>query len=593
MLMVFLSLSVLAGADEDAQECILKLAREGSNLEVIALYEKLADSDSLPVDVLRATAGSYWRERRFAEARQLYKRIMDRQPNLQSLGDGRQGKVPPAGDAEAVATGGEAVVESPADAVPAPVPDEPAAPVAADAGQAVPAPEVPAPAAVPADGALPNELESLKAAYRELETSRDAQRRETEARIAGLMVMAEARSVEMDALRQQLSVEVGKVVQTDTALLQARQQLQSQVAVLGERIGVLGREASSAREAYETLRASSDRKINDLLDANKAEKNRSDASDQRMAAREAELLARIEEMRTAGEASRLQITSLEQTLEELRDRFKDVSARLAEVVSEMHERVDRVDDSSLALALQEVELLEREYTQLESETAARQAELQAQIRRLEEDAAGAAGVLAETVRERDAERERRVGLEQQQSAQTRELSEAKAQLDEAKAALARQYDVIRAQLQGGVSMRLEGVDTPGTAAGETVRLAPDLVPMIGQLEDAAARASVEVQQLRVLLEYERAAFAAATAKNESALAAMTAAHELRAAGLKGEIQRLEAALAARDRLVAMLESDLATEREASERVLVMARDAEAALSARIQALEAAVASPVE
>lgn len=621
---LFVSLaSGAAWAADNEQQHLLRLARDGNNAEAVAVYERLKDRENVPVDVMRAAAGCYWRERRFEEARQLYGKVLERQPNMRTLGEKQEDKTVPAGDetagngSQAVAVDGVVVQSSP------------------DAPVAVAAAPVPSRPVDDRDEAmLRKEIDTLKEAYLELASGRDELRRQTDERIAELSATAATRSAEMDAMRQQLSRADGKIQQAESMTLDARRQLQAQATSLNSLIEQLGRDVAAARRANETLRTAADTKINDLLDAITTEKIRNATSDREMkrmaaeleaqraaapgetgdlkrrmeeaearlsekaslneqeeaarAAREAELRARLEESTAAKEAARLKVVALEQALEQMREQFNDVSVRLSARDLELTNQLARLEGFSNELELQEIERMENEYAALEVSSSVRMSLLQGQIERLESNAGGAAAVLAATERERDAERVQRMELEQAQAEQAEELSEVKAMLVAATAELARQYDAIREQVKTGMTMRLPDDDASGVPdAGKT--RSPELMPLIGQLEEATGKASAEVQQLRTQLEQERAAFAMAALENDRARAAMTAAHELRAAGLKGEIDRLVSALAARDRIIEMLEADLDTERASTERVLVMARESDAVLSERIRSLEAAIA----
>ncbi len=658
---MFFGVSAACVGGEEAQMQILQLARSGRNAEAIESFEAMPDRDEADIAVLRAAAGCYWRERRFEEARGLYRRILDRQSNLNALGDS---------DQLSALLGREL----------------PAADTADTMDSAVLKPEVPAAKSVepPAgDGksvqgaALAQELQAIKAQYQALEAERESQRQDADARIAALTAAAGERAGELDALRTQLAEAAATAAATAAESLEERREAESWTSELKVRIGSLEMEVQAANKSREALQAEAELKINDLLDAIETDKARQAeaevqlqsataaleaqkasaaetsaglqrqieeataklAEERRLAEeasvqqqlREADLRARVEQVMAAGEDAQLQVSSLEQTLEQLRGQLDAVTAQLAVRDLEMAQEVDRVDRASLELALDEVERLELEQAAGDAAVVRQQALLLERIETLQKQAEVSGESLAAVGRELEEERRARFDLEARSQEQAKALEETGAMLAEAKAALARQYDAIREQVQAGVTMRLEDGVTGGEEAegkAETlVTLSPDLVPLIGQLEAATATAMADVKALREQLERERALFAAAAVEKDaelsvvraemvamqqrvqaiseeasaraaemeaahaSALVAMTEAHDLRIAGLKGELDGLRKAMEARDRAIGMLEEDLKAERDSTARVLDVARETEATLTARIRELEAAFALP--
>lgn len=656
---------------ENAQMQILQLARSGRNAEAIESFERMPDRDAADIAVLRAAAGCYWRERRFEEARGLYRRILERQSNLNALGDGDHisallGRELPAADAVDKAGG---------------------------AGAEPPAQEPPtADGVAAAQAGTGGELDALKAQYQVLAAERESQRQEADARIAELTAAAAERAGELDALRTQLAAAA-----TAAEPSPEQREAESRTTALKAHIAALELEIQAANKSRETLQAEAELKINDLLDAIETDKTRQAetetrlkeaadaleaqkaaaadalatqattaaealeaqkvaaaetaaglqrqleeatarlAEEQRLAGeaatqqklREADLQARVDQMMAAGEDARLQVSSLEQTLGQLRGQLDAVTAQLAVRDLEVAQDLDRVDRASLELALEELERLEREQAAGDAAVVQQQALLLEQIEALQKQAAETGEALATAGRDIEEERRLRFELEARNQEQAKALGETAAMLEEAKAALARQYDAIREQVQSGSTIRLEDGVTgdEGKAEPALVTLSPDLVPLIGQLEAATATAMADVKALREQLERERALFATAAAEKDSellavraelaamqqrvqavadesaaraagmetahaaALAAMTEAHDLRIAGLKGELDGLRKAVEARDRAIGMLEADLKTERDSTARVLDMARETEATLTTRIRELETAFALP--
>jgi len=544
---------------------ILEFARAGRNVEAFRVYEFLPDRDQSDIAVWRAVAGCYWRERRFEEARTLYREIMERQSSLSAIGLGGQE---------------ESSTETPSAAAPAVVLPEP---------EEEPAVVLPEPQEEPEEVAATAESSAVQ---EETKAPRD-------------------------------------VVEAPEP-----QHAEPGPEALPVRIVSLEQELVAARQMHATLRANADQKLNDLLDAIEAEKTRREkveaelkavaamlerqkasasadferqmqavseqlTREQRLAAdaaadyqlREVELRARVAQITAVGEDARLQVALLEQMLEQLRGRLDTVTAQLASRDREEAQETGHVGHASLALALDEIERLEQEQAEKEAAAAQQQAQLQERNEALEMQVSSADRTLTSVRRELDGERRQRFDLEAQTREQAEALEETAAMLAEAKAALARQYDVLREHVQGGKTIRLGNDQAPGMADVQVTPPAPDLVPMIGQLETATATAVAEVRELREQLEHERSALAVVVAAKEAelsalraematlqqqvsavaaaatgresameaahtdAMAAMARAHELRVAGLKSQIDALKLAVATRDRAVLLLEDD--------------------------------------
>ncbi len=77
--------SPVGAMEEAAAEQVIRLVAEGKDQAAIALYEQENTQEDAPLEVLRAVAGSYWRLRRFETARDLYRDIMRRQPALATM----------------------------------------------------------------------------------------------------------------------------------------------------------------------------------------------------------------------------------------------------------------------------------------------------------------------------------------------------------------------------------------------------------------------------------------------------------------------------------------------------------------------------
>ncbi len=599
---------VVCAGTAEKQEAIQRLARDGKTAEAIAMFESLPDANQASADVLRAVAGCYWREGRFDDARTLYRLIMEQQPNLKTV----SGEA----DRSALLARDPVVVAEPS------VPEAPVAPDKAVPAVAEPVRAVTEPVAVVTAAPTNTPVEKVK---------------EVDVAPAGAAV-TQTLQAEMDALRRMSE--------------EARAQIEAQTLLLADRITALSQDTASARSAYDQLKTTSDSKINDLLDAITAEKIRNESTEnelkkvvstveerlassqasveerQRLAdelrvaldkekqqleegrGREAALQTALNEAKAAQETSLAEVKRLELSLVELRGQHESVSGQLKARDAEVQQLLEQLKSSPLAVALQEIELLEKEHAHLTEAAASRQAELQSQIEALDAKLSGGAAEVESVKLERDAALGQRADLESRLAGQAKELAEAKELIAAAMAALARQYEAIREQVrEGGVTMRLEGEAETQAGDGVVLEQPTELVPLIGQLEAATVKAGEDVRQLRDLLESQRLAFeAAAQEKNreldgfrqqtatltkqlsEQAVAAQAARAESEAV-LKGEIESLVKAAKDRERVVLALEEELDAERASTVRVLELARETEAALSARIRDLEAAFALP--
>jgi chromosome segregation ATPase len=627
---------ILLGGEDDVEKRILQLARTGRNIDAIRVYESLPDPAQSDIAVLRAVAGCYWRERRFDEARVLYRDILERQSTLNTLGSGGQGG---ASTQEVPSAASETPVAAPQEPPPVAV----APPAESETNSPAAALEQPEPVAGAHAPATP-ELETLRAQYDALQAERDARRQEANARIAELAAAAAERSAEIDQLRARHAEQSEKAAAAESAVLLKQQDFEERTAVLNARVAALEQDLSAARMAHERLKMDTSVKMNDLLDAVETEKVRRERAEadilsatallashkasaaettadltrqveearERLARergmaeaaaadhqlREVELRARVAQITATGEEAKLQVALLEQTLGQLRGRLDEVTAQLAVRDLEVELKIDRVDHATLALALDEIERLEQEQAAADAVAARQQALLQDKIGMLELRLSSADESLAAVRQDLDSERRQRFDLEEQAREQAKAFAETAAMLEDAKAALVRQYDALREHVQGGASIRIEGGETNGMPNAR-LSMSPDLVPMIGQLETATATAVAEVRQLREQLERDRAVLATVTAEKEAELSALraematlqqkvraisaeatgresameaahaaaveaiTRAHDLRVAGLKSEIDALNAAMATRERVLTVREAGQQVDQDAA------------------------------
>ncbi len=634
--LVLLSGSVHAVGGDDVMVGILQMARSGRNAEAIVLYEEQPDTEAMPIDVLRAVAGCYWREGRFDEARALYRHILDRQSRAGTVAAGVQPVL-------------LALEEKATESLSVDSGRKPAIMEPEEKGRGTA--ESPA-TGMAASAVLDNELAVLRAAARELHDDREQSRRGVESRIAELTAETEARVNEIAVWRERLAAESGRA---DTAE-KARAESERQVAGVREQLRILETELDAARADYMLLSEESEQKSNVLLDAVEEERRRRESVEtdfrqtgaelalrlrasaavlddkdrelqavreqlasqealtaeavQDSSAREGALLGQIEALRSADAAASLRVVALEQSLTQWRDRLDEVTAELAEREQDLIDPLTVVTQSTMELALEEIERLESEYASLDEASKQRQAALQSQIADLQArgDAAGTA--LEETAQAREHERQERLALGARYASQSDELERTRALLDEAAAALSRQYDALREQVQGGVTVRLEPAQDEASVATVFPDLSSDLSPLIVRLEAATASAMAEVVQLRLQIEQERAVFdeasSEATVERQvlkadlealtKRIAGMEVAHAQELAllqedyarqvdGLTGEIVAIRAVLVARTRALEAIENDLDAERDSTMRLLALAQESEALLGERIRQLE--------
>lgn len=403
---------------------------------------------------------------------------------------------------------------------------------------------------------------------------------------------------------------------------QMREAFRQEKAELREMLATSESLTEKQREALEiaerSLRAAeseADRRLAELADERDRLQNQlreqRETAEQAVAAaaqREAELrdqIARIGQQRLEAESmietQAQQITDLELQLNVLRSQLADRDDQIADLT-------EQLSRSAVTLALEEIERLEREYAELTAMSQREGELLRDQVENLEQSNAmnvAELQVVNEALAKERTERER---LEQEAESRQEELERANRMLDEATMALNRQYDLLRSELEDdGVSMSLEqgAVDEQ------------NLTPLIGKLEAATESATTEVKQLRQQFEIERQTFARtltavqnerdalereveglsrdlvkAQEERDSLEQRLTARiDELKSqqAGakqeLEQEVKRLTRALNGANVLANMLQQDLDTEREQQARTMRLARETEAALTARIEELE--------
>jgi predicted nucleic acid-binding Zn-ribbon protein len=601
---------VVRGGIDTNEAGILSLAHSGQNAEAIAAYEALPDRDQVDVDVLRAVAGAYWRERRFEEARVLYRTIMKRQSNLNSLGP-NDAVASEGSDMEAVADQdttpqGADEVDEPVAMSPSPdMPDD----TLGESATASPEPEVVdanVTTAMSTDTDVGTEIAQLKAELSALQAEREQSRLSAETRIAELTADAAEKATQMEALQAQLQAASDD---SESDSVPEKGEPDSRVSALATRIEQLERDLSAARQIAAKLETDADQKINDLLDSIAHEKANREKAEADLIVREAtladiqaqsasdsaalqlaldkahrdlkqarslaeaaatdhelrevELRAKIATMSASGEQAKLQIVMLEEALATLRGQLESVQTKLSDRNHTLSNELERVGNDSLELALDEIERLESEQAASDALAATQLAELQETIKLLEAETAGDQEALAALKNELEDERRQRSELEKQTQSQLELLSEKETLLAEAKQALSRQYDALREHLQGGTTIRLENGDD---AVDDAIVLSPDLVPMIGQLEAATATAVETVNSLREKLDHEREIFEKALQDKETELDALRTE-------LADNEQRLQemAASATRDQS--------ALEAEHARAIAAMAKEHESAVNA--------------
>lgn len=277
----------------------------------------------------------------------------------------------------------------------------------------------------------------------------------------------------------------------------------------------------------------------------------------------------LEEMACALEAARL--------------RSAELFAAQAALVVRGEAAIDSMEQSALSSALDEIDMLEREYADLDASASKRQYELMMRIDALEQSTVTGEFELAEVCEQLKIERSLRIAAEAQGEKRDSVMLEANCVLSEAVEKMALHFDAIRTQMGGAPELRI--ADTQGTSA--------DLAPLIGKLEAATESATVEVKALRQLLAEEQEHHAATKSKAFADLAQLRQHVELltdematlktlqaeRESELKAEMeQKLQESQAKAD----ARESELKTQHEAH---IVAVREA---MSAEREAGEAAL-----
>jgi len=206
MLFASVGAVIVRADDSDKHRQIQQLARTGRNAEAIQVFESLPDRDTAAISVLRAAAGCYWRERRFEEARALYRLVMERQSHLNTMKARERQSAAVTPEPPVVAPEPAAVTSEPAAVTPEPPVEvgEPHASVIEDASEAD--------SAATADPVMPpaviRELEVLKSQISALEAQREQQRREADARMADVMAAVAGR---VDVLASSLEQAVSQL----------------------------------------------------------------------------------------------------------------------------------------------------------------------------------------------------------------------------------------------------------------------------------------------------------------------------------------------------------------------------------------------
>ena len=313
------------------EEEVISLSERGEDVEAVTVYEReLADQDEVSIEVMRAIAGSYWRLRRFDEARTLYREIMRRQPTMSGLVE------------EEVEILEE---EEPLD----PVDDPPEAAVVAEDedDRVVEDPSAEEDAVTPSTRDIfQSELEALRAAYEELEEDRDRRREAVEERMIELMVRTEETIEQMEKLEVELQ-ETRK--ERDAAIEDRDVSADEQAAQIADLEDAL----TEAREEQRAAR----QQISDLEGT---------LADLRTAKAEEEAAA----------ASRTE--ALEDKVASLQERLEDQEASAVARQDELRERMEALRDREGALASELAEK-EEEYARLERESQRRIAELEDQL----------------------------------------------------------------------------------------------------------------------------------------------------------------------------------------------------------------------
>ncbi len=603
----------IAGAAEGrlSPEAIMDLAREGRNREAIDAFEALPEADGpYPLLLLRAVAGSYWREREFESARELYNEILKRRPTLQGLVPGEEPVVPVVAEASEVADD-PVVMDTPAKApgVEAAVaaveePDQPvtklpeqasiadAAPVeekggpamapveAVDAIAAVPEPE-PDPVGVEA-GVLPASADAPAPAVASpmVEVADATPVAVVEAAVVVPDDAADSPAridVVLEQLRREYLEIEARTRQRETLLQERLKSLQKETEATVAELDALHKVIEGEREARQALDAehkereealasqvavleqtveASHVELEQARAALQVQLERSDEAEAGHSAVREQLEARISELTGAATDMQRQVSVLQAELARERESVEELKQWRLKREETLEREVEAMAAAAIENALREIEALEQENAALEADGRRRQEALLAQIETLSGQAT-AAETWSRTLLE-DLEKEQRL-REELQSSEAKRLKE----LDDARFALR--------TASSGIVEQLERIHNELVAHKAELRISyekdreySDMAPVLNQLEAAAREAAGEVTALRQRLVEQQAGFDAERQQHRAIIVKLTE----RVSELEGRNTLLEEKLA--DTLKALAEADARADRM-QERVVLLDR----------------------
>ena len=485
---------VSAARGDTAHSQVIALSGKGQDYEAVELYERDLAGQEVPVEVLRAIAGSYWRLRRFDTARALYRQVMQQQPGLAGL----------------------AGVEAPSPDTATDVGETPAEPEKGmRAPEVVPedADEVGSPVRAARTAAFQAELDGLRTAYLALEEDRERQRQSVEARIMELMVRTEESIQEMDELQNELE----EARKQRTAAEQAKSELSDEW--MAEQVRVKA-EIADLEKSLEATQA--------------AKQAIEDETAARVESLEAQLVSVRQAKAESEQAAAAKVSELEESLVVVRSNLESLTQGAKAREEALQQRLEATSE-------REAVLTERLTAAREAVVAERE-EARAQVSKLEERAQDLAHQLdteriaARTRREEYLEAEGRLQLA---------LAEQKAQVVSLQAEVAQARD--EAMQVGQQRAQLEETLVAERAAyaaaeQETLAIQGNLESRLAEEEDRVNRLASELkvlqEQAQLLEEQAHERFAELEKERDEGMTAFRQAH--------AAMEEMESHMAARE-----------------------------------------------
>ncbi len=215
----------MTAEDYSAQaDKIISFSRSGKDKQAIAIYESLPEGAELSLRAMRAAAGCYWRQKRFDESQELYKRILNNRSTLHKLSDNpkKQERKPAKHSGVQISGDGSVNVG------------------ASSSGH---------------DPKLEAELKKLREENERLQKERDLLRRRTEEKIASIATAAKSSKSGADELQAKLEQERIKREAAEKVSRQIQNSLERQKADLDKKVSELEDALKRARAEVNAIQA--------------------------------------------------------------------------------------------------------------------------------------------------------------------------------------------------------------------------------------------------------------------------------------------------------------------------------------------------